>query len=99
MDTLPQDPLPTPDVDELALSRRKFLRNAALTGGGLVAAAGLAACAPAATGAGWTFGPDLAPGSAPPEAGASPSASAAQATMTLTLPRRLRTRPAADLNG
>ena len=57
MDTLPQDTLPTPDVDESALSRRKFLRNAALTGGGLVAAAGLAACAPAAGGAGWTFGP------------------------------------------
>jgi len=77
MDTLPQDPLPTPDLDELALSRRKFLRNAALTGGGLVAVAGLAACAPATTGAGWTFGPDLAAASAPPEAGASPSASAA----------------------
>ena len=77
MDTLPQDPLPTPDLDELALSRRKFLRNAALTGGGLVAAAGIAACAPATTGAGWTFGPDLAAGSAPPEAGASPSGSAA----------------------
>ena len=44
MDTLPQDHLPTTDLDESALSRRKFLRNAALTGGGLVAAAGLAAC-------------------------------------------------------
>lgn len=83
MDTLPQDTLPTLDPDELAtsdelgLSRRRFLRNAALTGGGLVAAAGLAACAPAATGAGWTLGPDLAPASAPPETGASPSASAA----------------------
>ena len=35
------------DLDDIALSRRRFLRNAALTGGGLVAAAGLAACAPA----------------------------------------------------
>ena len=56
MDTLQQDPLPTPDpttetpgVPEMApsaLSRRGFLRTAALTGGGLAAVAGLAACAP-----------------------------------------------------
>ena len=76
METLPQDNLPTPDLDEVALSRRKFLRNAALTGGGLVAAAGLAACAPAAS-QGWTFGPSLAPGGAAPSAGASAAASAA----------------------
>ena len=38
------------------LSRRRFLGSAVLTGGGLVAAA-VAACAPAATTPGWTYGP------------------------------------------
>ena len=84
MDTLPQDHLPTPEPDESALSRRRFLRNAALTGGGLVAAAGLAACAPASTGAGWTFGPALAAGSAAPAPSAAPSAAAsAEASMSM----------------
>jgi manganese oxidase len=51
-----------------ALSRRGFLRAAAVvTGGGLVAA-----CAPAAAGPGWTFGPP-AP-SAPPAPTADPTA-------------------------
>jgi len=88
MDTLPQVDLPTPDpVDPsdpgataaaaAALSRRGFLRNAALTGGGLAAVAGLAACAPAATGAGWTFGPVLAAGSPAPSSAPSAAASAA----------------------
>jgi hypothetical protein len=87
MDTLPQVDLPAPDpVDPMApdvtedtaaaLSRRGFLRTAALTGGGLAAVAGLAACAPA-TGAGWTFGPVLASGSPAPSAAASAAASAA----------------------
>ena len=76
MDTLPQDHLPTTDPTESALSRRRFLRNAALTGGGLVAAAGLAACAPASTPA-WTFGPALAAGSAAPSAVATAAGSAA----------------------
>jgi FtsP/CotA-like multicopper oxidase with cupredoxin domain len=39
-----------------ALTRRGFLRGAAITGGGLVAAT-LAACAPAAPTPGWTFSP------------------------------------------
>jgi len=83
MDNLPQDHLPSTNpldpqaTDEAALSRRRFLRNAALTGGGIVAAAGLAACAPAGTGSGWTFGPPLAAGSAAPSATASAAASAA----------------------
>jgi hypothetical protein len=91
MDMLPQGDLPTPaPVDPIdpattpeaveaaaALSRRGFLRTAALTSGGIVAAAGLAACAPAATGAGWTFGPSLAPASAAPGAAASAAASLA----------------------
>ena len=85
MDTLPQVDLPTPvPVDRVepieeatALSRRGFLRTAALTSGGIVAAAGLAACAPAATGAGWTFGPALAAGSPPPSAAASAAPGAA----------------------
>jgi hypothetical protein len=90
MDTLPQVNLPTPDLDDVAasderaLSRRKFLRNAALTGGGIVAAAGLAACAPATTGAGWTFGPALAAGSAAPAPSSAPSAAAsASASMSM----------------
>ncbi len=83
MDTLPQDDLPTLDPVDAALSRRGFLRAAALTGGGIAAVAGLAACAPATTGAGWTFGPALsaAPGSsavaaASAAATAAPSAAA-----------------------
>ena len=75
MENLPHDSLPSPETDTSAsaLSRRKFLRNAALTGGGLVAAAGLAACAP--TTQTWTFGPPPAAGS--PAPGVSPSATAA----------------------
>ena len=69
-------------TDRAALSRRGFLRGAAVTGAGL-AAVGIAACAPA-TGAAWTFGPALSPapaasgGQPPPSAAASaPAASAA----------------------
>ena len=40
MDTLPQDDLPTPDPVDAALSRRGFLRAAALTGGGIAAVGG-----------------------------------------------------------
>ena len=93
MDTLQQDPLPTPDPttetpeasegSATALSRRGFLRTAALTGGGLAAVAGLAACAPAATGAGWTFGPPFSPA---PGAGASPAASAAASAAASVAP-------------
>src|ERR1700675_605521 len=72
MDTLSQDHLPTIDLDESALSRRRFLRNAALTGGGLVAAAGFASCAPAAT-SGWTFGPTPPATTGVPAAGSSAS--------------------------
>jgi FtsP/CotA-like multicopper oxidase with cupredoxin domain len=65
-----------------ALSRRGFLRTAAATGAGL-AAVGIAACAPAAAGPGWTFGPtsSTAPGSTgePVTSPATPSASAASA--------------------
>ncbi len=61
MDTTTQDPLLPPDLLDPALSRRGFLRSAALAGGGLVAV-GLAACAPAATG--WTYGPVVTPGAA-----------------------------------
>src|SRR3954463_2119974 len=96
MDTLKQDHLPTPvtttetpgvpEVPASALSRRGFLRTAALTGGGLAAVAGLAACGPAGTGAAWTFAPPFprarrgaapaasAGGSAAAGAGASPAA-------------------------
>lgn len=70
METLPQDHLPPVNLEESAVSRRKFLRNAALTGGGLVAAAGLAACVPASAPS-WTFGPSLAPGIAEPGAAGS----------------------------
>jgi len=50
------------------LSRRRFLRGAALTGGGLVAAT-LAACAPASTNPAWTFGPLATAGSGSPAPG------------------------------
>ena len=61
MDTTTQDPLLPPDLIDPSLSRRGFLRSAALAGGGLVAV-GLAACAPNA--AGWIYGPTVTPGAA-----------------------------------
>ena len=74
MDTKPQDTLPLPVVVDPNLSRRGFLRGAAITGGGIVAVT-IAACAPAATGAGWTFGSPLSP-AASAGASAAPSSSA-----------------------
>lgn len=68
---------PPPATPEL--SRRGFLRGAALTGGGIVAAS-IAACAPASAAPGWTFGPALteppAGGQTPAPATAVPSAAA-----------------------
>jgi len=64
-----------PDAAVAPLSRRGFLRTAALAGGGLVAV-GVAACGPAASGPGWTYGPALASGQPAPSSGtasASPS--------------------------
>jgi FtsP/CotA-like multicopper oxidase with cupredoxin domain len=65
------------------LTRRGFLRGAAVAGGGLMAV-GIAACAPAASAPAWTYGPTLPAGSgapAPTSAGtaslATPAASAA----------------------
>jgi FtsP/CotA-like multicopper oxidase with cupredoxin domain len=52
-----------------SLTRRGFLRAAAVTGGGLVAV-GMAACAPAAAAPNWTFPPQQSP-----DAAASPGAS------------------------
>jgi FtsP/CotA-like multicopper oxidase with cupredoxin domain len=60
------------------LTRRGFLRGAAVAGGGIVAAT-LAACAPTATPAGWTFGPTMAPGGTPAPGTPAP-ATAAPAT-------------------
>ena len=58
-----------------SLSRRGFLRGAALAGGGLVAV-GVAACTPATSSpGGWTFGPTFGAPSA--SAGTSPGASGA----------------------
>ncbi len=54
------DQPPTP-----ALSRRGFLRGAAVVAGGGIVAAGIAACAPAAPGPAWTYGPPLSTGGAP----------------------------------
>jgi FtsP/CotA-like multicopper oxidase with cupredoxin domain len=56
MDAQPQGDLHLPDPIDSALSRRGFLRGAALTGGGLLAA-GLAACAPATAARTWTYPP------------------------------------------
>ena len=67
----PADPFgPAAPLDP-ALTRRGFLRGAALAGGGLVAAS-IAACAPA-TPVAWTYGPTAAPSAA---AAASASAAA-----------------------
>ena len=65
---------PEPPLD---LTRRGFLRAAAVTGTGLVAV-GVAACAPAATGAGWSYRPTVAPA-----AGASPSTAPASAAPSM----------------
>ena len=56
MDAQPQGDLHLPDPIDSAVSRRGFLRGAALTGGGLLAA-GLAACAPATAAPTWTYPP------------------------------------------
>ncbi len=84
MNTPPQIHLPPTDPDEAALTRRRFLRNAALAGGGIVAAAGLAACAPAGTAPGWTLGPVLVPESAPPGAPAATAAPSVAAGHTMS---------------
>jgi len=74
MDTQPQEDLHLPLLADPSLTRRKFLRGAALAGGGLIAA-GVAACAPAAT-AGWTYGPEGVPSAAPGAASPTPAPSA-----------------------
>lgn len=80
MDTPSPGDTPTPLLDDPSISRRRFLRGAALAGGGLIAA-GVAACTPAANQAGWTFGPQgipsAAPGAPSPAPAASPAASPA----------------------
>jgi FtsP/CotA-like multicopper oxidase with cupredoxin domain len=81
MDTPPQDDLHLPFLEDPALTRRKFLRGAALAGGGLIAA-GVAACAPAAT-ASWTYGPNGVPSAAP---SAPPAASPSAAPTTAPSP-------------
>jgi FtsP/CotA-like multicopper oxidase with cupredoxin domain len=48
-----------------SVSRRRFLRGAAVAGGGLVAT-GLAACAPSVAAPGWTFGPPAGAGAPAP---------------------------------
>ncbi len=71
--------LPHPTV---ALSRRGFLRGAALVGGGAVAA-GLAACAPGAAPT-WTYGPPApsgGPGASPAGSPAPPSSPSPEPTM------------------
>jgi FtsP/CotA-like multicopper oxidase with cupredoxin domain len=74
METPPQADLQLPLLEDPSLTRRRFLRGAALAGGGLIAA-GVAACAPAVGAPGWTFGPGVP--SAAPSAAGSPAASAA----------------------
>ena len=59
------------------LSRRGFLRNAVLAGGGAVAATVAAACSPAVTPAPWVLGPIGAPSTAGPEPSLGASAAAA----------------------
>lgn len=76
MDTQTQGDQPVPLLDDPSISRRRFLRGAALAGGGLIAA-GVAACAPVASQAGWTFGPEGIPSAAPGAGSPAPSTSAA----------------------
>jgi FtsP/CotA-like multicopper oxidase with cupredoxin domain len=76
MEDVPQDTLHPSTITDAQLTRRGFLRGAAITGGGLLAA-GLAACAPTTGAPAWTYRPSesSAPGAASPSA--APSASAA----------------------
>lgn len=68
-----------------ALSRRGFLRGAAIAGGGLIAT-GIAACTPGTT-ASWTFGPTVNPAaSGAPAAPTSPAPSAAPSAAVSAAP-------------
>jgi FtsP/CotA-like multicopper oxidase with cupredoxin domain len=91
-DSLQPDPsapiVPAPDDPEAepgsSLSRRRFLRTAAITGGGLVAA-GVAACAPTSAAPGWSFGPPLGspvPGAPSASPSTAPSSAAPSPTMS-----------------
>ncbi|HEX6986985.1 MAG TPA: multicopper oxidase domain-containing protein [Planctomycetaceae bacterium] len=82
MDAQPQGDLhPTTPLTESALSRRGFLRGAAITGGGLLAA-GLAACAPTTGAAQWTY-PPAAGSSGLPAGSAEPSPSPSMSGMPM----------------
>jgi len=71
-----------PAVPGSSLTRRGFLRTAAIAGGGLVAA-GVAACAPTSAAPGWTFGPPLASGApGAPSAAPTPTPSGAAPSPT-----------------
>ncbi len=71
----PIDPAAAPPSE---VTRRRFLRTAAMAGGGLVAAS-VVACAPTGAKAPWSFGPSLPPGAASgaPAPSAAASANAA----------------------
>jgi FtsP/CotA-like multicopper oxidase with cupredoxin domain len=66
---------PGPPAAE-SVSRRGFLRGAAVAGGGLIVA-GVAACAPNASGPTWTFGPSAVPATAAQPSGSSAPTSSA----------------------
>jgi FtsP/CotA-like multicopper oxidase with cupredoxin domain len=71
MDTQPQDDLHLSLLDDPSISRRRFLRGAAIAGGGLIAA-GVAACTTTAA-PGWTYGPNGIPSAAPGAGSPAPS--------------------------
>ena len=73
--------LPASSPIDSSLSRRGFLRGAALTGGGLLAA-GLVACAPTAGAPSWTYGPPVASSGAAPSGPTSSTAAAASTAPT-----------------
>ncbi len=90
--THPETTQPSPPADPppalSPLSRRGFLRTAAIAGGGLVAV-GVAACAPAAGAPLWTYGPTLASGKPATSSGtasASPSMDHSPAPSTSAAP-------------
>ena len=70
----------TPDPLE-RIGRRRLLALGAITGGGLVATA-VAACSPAASAPGWSFGPVVSAG--PAAAASAPAASAPSASVALS---------------
>ncbi|HEY8989676.1 MAG TPA: multicopper oxidase domain-containing protein [Candidatus Limnocylindrales bacterium] len=88
---LSKDSSPTAE----SLTRRRFLRGAAVAGGGLVVA-GIAACAPTAGAPTWTYGPPASPGTGAEQPSAVASAPTPSGSHDHTSPAPSGSAPPAD---